>query len=150
MSEARENLLVSACLLGVNCRYDGGNNRLPAETLAALEARYRLVPVCPERDGGMSTPRTPSERQGNGVVNRLGEDVTAQFRRGAEIALEAARENGCARALLKERSPSCGSGSVYDGTFSGTVIPGDGVTAALLKKNGLAVYGETEAEKLLP
>jgi uncharacterized protein YbbK (DUF523 family) len=86
----------------------------------------------------------PSERRGERVLNREGEDVTEAFRKGAALALEAARKAGCTRALLKERSPSCGSGRIYDGSFSGTLIPGDGVTAALLKEKGLAVYGETE------
>ena len=144
-----ETLLVSACLLGENCKYNGGNNALPAETLAALRARFRLLPVCPERDGGLPTPRLSSERRGERVVNLAGEDVTEAFRRGAELALAAARREGCGLALLKERSPSCGSGVVYDGSFSGTIIPGDGVTAALLKENGLAVYSETGLEKLL-
>ncbi len=140
----REPLLVSACLLGENCKYSGGNNALPPELLAALEARYRLVPVCPERDGGLPTPRLPSERKGKRVLNRAGEDVTEAFRRGAQLALETARREGCRLALLKERSPSCGSGKIYDGSFSGTLIPGNGVAAALLKENGIAVFGESE------
>ena len=145
----KEPLLVSACLLGVNCKYNGGNNTLPPELLAALEARYRLVPVCPERDGGLPTPRLPSERLGARVLNRAGEDVTEAFRKGAALALEAARKAGCTRALLKERSPSCGSGRIYDGSFSGTLIPGDGVAAAMLKEHGLAVFGESEIQALL-
>ena len=140
----KEPLLVSACLLGENCKYSGGNNALPPELLAALEARYRLVPVCPERDGGLPTPRLPSERKGKRVLNRAGEDVTEAFRRGAQLALETARREGCRLALLKERSPSCGSGKIYDGSFSGTLIPGNGVAAALLKENGIAVFGESE------
>ena len=145
----KEPLLVSACLLGVNCKYNGGNNSLPSQTLAALEERYRLVPVCPERDGGLPTPRVPSERRGSGVFNREGEDVTAPFRSGAQIALETAKARGCRVALLKERSPSCGAGAIYDGSFTGNVIPGDGITAELLRKNGLTLLGETEVEKLL-
>lgn len=145
----KEPLLVSACLLGVNCKYNGGNNSLPSQPLAALEERYRLVPVCPERDGGLPTPRVPSERRGSGVFNREGEDVTAPFRRGAELALETAKARGCRVALLKERSPSCGAGAIYDGSFTGEVIPGDGITAELLRKNGLTLLGETEVEKLL-
>ena len=144
-----EPLLVSACLAGESCKYSGGNNALPPELLAALEARYRLVPVCPERDGGLPTPRTPSERRGDRVLNRAGEDVTEAFRRGAAIALQAAEDAGCRLALLKERSPSCGSGEIYDGSFSGTLISGDGVAAALLKEHGLAVYGESEIQALL-
>lgn len=148
MSE-REALLVSACLLGVCCKYNGGHNALPTEVLAELEERYRLVPVCPERDGGLPTPRIPCERRGARVVNRAGEDMTDAFERGAALALRKAVETGCRTALLKERSPSCGSGRIYDGSFSGRVIPGEGITAELLKKSGLAVYSETEVREIL-
>ena len=148
MSE-REALLVSACLLGENCKYSGGNNALPPEILAALEERYRLVSICPERDGGLPTPRVPSERRGSLVVNREGEDVTEAFRKGAKLALDKAKKENCRLALLKERSPSCGSSVIYDGSFTGTVIPGEGVTAELLKENGLAVCGETDLSPLL-
>ncbi len=144
-----ESLLISACLLGVNCKYSGGNNVLPPETREALAARYRLVPVCPERDGGLPTPRAPSERRGDRVLNREGEDVTDAFARGAALALAAAEQNGCGLALMKERSPSCGSGAIYDGSFGGVLVSGDGVAAALLKEKGLAVYGETECYRLL-
>ena len=147
MSE-KEALLVSACLLGERCKYNGGSNALAPEVLTELETRFRLVSVCPERDGGLPTPRRPSERRGGGVFTREGEDVSACFRRGAALALETALQNGCRRALLKERSPSCGSGTIYDGSFTGRPVPGDGVTAELLKKNGLAVFGETELDKL--
>ncbi len=145
----RPTLLVSACLLGENCKYSGGNNALLPELLAALEARYRLVPVCPERDGGLPTPRTPSERRGDRVLNRAGEDVTEAFRRGAAIALQAAEEAGCRLALLKERSPSCGKGRIYDGSFTGALTDGNGVTAEALLDAGFAVYGETEMEALM-
>ena len=144
-----ETLLVSACLLGENCKYSGGNNALAPETLAALAARYRLIPVCPERDGGLPTPRIPSERQGERVVNREGEDLTEAFRRGAERALETAREKGCGSALLKERSPSCGSTVIYDGSFSGKIIPGEGATAGLLRQNGVRVFSENDLEVVL-
>ena len=140
----KEALLISACLLGTNCKYNGGNNALPPEKLAALEERYRLVPVCPEQAGGLPTPRLPSECRGEQVVNRAGEDVTEAFRRGAELALETALREDCRLALLKERSPSCGSGRIYDGSFTATVIPGDGVTAEMLKKSGITVCSETE------
>ena len=140
----KDALLISACLLGTNCKYNGGNNALPPERLAALEERYRLVPVCPEQAGGLPTPRLPSERRGEQVVNRAGENVTEAFRRGAELALETALQEGCRLALLKERSPSCGSGRIYDGSFTATVIPGDGVTAEMLKKSGITVCSETE------
>ena len=142
-----EPILISACLLGTSCRYDGGSK--PVLSVEALMGRYQLVPVCPEQLGGLPTPREPSERQGDTVVTRSGADVTAQYRRGAEQALHLARVFGCKKAVLKERSPSCGAGEIYDGTFSGTLIPGDGVTAALLQANGIEVFGESEIEALL-
>ena len=122
-------ILVSACLLGCACRYDGQSKPYPlAQELAK---RGLAVPVCPEQLGGLPTPRNPSER------------------RGAEETLRLARLYGCTAAVLKEKSPSCGCGRVYDGTFSGTLTDGDGVTAELLKENGIKVYGESELEKLL-
>ena len=144
-----EPLLVSACLLGFACKYDGGHNALPAETLARLRQKYRLIPVCPETAGGLPVPRKPAERRGEAVVSRTGRDVTAAFSRGAAAALRLAGRYGCRAALLKERSPSCGSGEVYDGSFTGTLRPGDGVTAQALKADGVAVFGETELEALL-
>ena len=144
-----EKLLISACLLGERCRYDGKSNALPEPVLAALRARYELLPVCPERDGGLPIPRVPSERRGGLVVSRAGEDVTRFFERGAAAALETAKAAGCACALLKERSPSCGSGRIYDGSFTGTLVPGDGLTAEKLKAAGIAVLGESRVEELL-
>lgn len=143
----KEAILISACLLGVRCRYDGGSK--PQEPILRLMEKYTLIPVCPEQLGGLPTPRLPSERIGAQVVMKDGTDVTAAYRRGAEETLRLARLFGCRRAVLKERSPSCGSGAVYDGTFTGTVIPGDGVTAQLLKANGIQVVGESRAEELL-
>ena len=144
-----ESLLISACFLGTNCRYDGGSNALPVELLAKLREKYRLVPVCPENAGGLPTPREPSERRDGGVYSRGGRDVTAEFAAGARIALELARRCGCKAALLKERSPSCGHAWIYDGSFSGTLIPGDGMAAELLLADGIPVYGESEIHKLL-
>ena len=140
-------LLISACLLGCRCRYDGASKPLP--WIAALAERHTLVPVCPEQLGGLSTPRPPSERRGDRVVTRTGGDVTAQYRRGAEETLRLCRLLGCEAALLKERSPSCGRGEIYDGTFTGTLTEGDGVTAELLRAQGIPVYGESRAEELL-
>jgi len=135
-----ETLLISACLMGYNCKYNGGNNALPPEVLAALRKRYRLIPVCPEAAGGLPTPRVPSERRGGSVVTRDGRDVTAAFRRGAEIAGKLAERYGARLALLKSNSPSCGSGTVYDGSFTGTLTPGDGVTAEYLKNKNLTIF----------
>ena len=142
-----EALLVSACLMGAGCRYDGKSNRI--SQLDRLMEIHACVPVCPEQLGGLSTPRIPAERMGNRVIDREGRDATAAFQRGAEEAVRLAKLCGCEAALLKERSPSCGCGKVYDGTFSGTLKPGDGVTAQLLKENGFTIYGESQVEELL-
>ena len=139
-------LLVSACLLGVCCRYDGDSKAYPG--IEQLARRHTLVPVCPEQLGGLPTPRPPAERRGDRVVTRSG-DVTEQYRRGAEETLKLCNLFGCEAAVLKERSPSCGRGAVYDGTFTGTLTPGDGVTAELLVLHGIPVYGESQIEDLL-
>lgn len=141
------NVLVSACLMGVNCRYKGDGSMIPEISL--LMERCHLIPVCPEIMGGLATPRTPAERLGDRVVTRDGEDVTEQYGKGAEEVAHLAALYGCRYALLKERSPSCGSGEVYDGTFGRKLVPGDGVAAARLKKEGIAVYGESSAGQLL-
>ena len=146
MSADKPVLLVSACLLGEPCRWDGGDNR--REAVLALKDRYALLPFCPEQAGGLPTPRLPCEKRGERVVDREGSDRTDAFLRGARAAVEAAKAAGAVGAVLKERSPSCGSGRVYDGTFSHTLIAGDGVTAAALKAAGLPVYGESEADNL--
>lgn len=138
----RDKALISACLLGAECKYSGGSNALPEDTLAALREKYELIPVCPECYGGLTTPRAPSERRGDKVVSKTGADVTAQFQRGAQTALHLAEIFGARLAILKENSPSCGSGTIYDGTFTGTLTQGDGVTAELLKKHGIKVIGE--------
>ena len=141
------NVLVSACLMGFRCRYDGGTQRLAC--LDALRERHVLIPVCPEVMGGLPTPREPSEIRDGRVVSRDGRDVTEAFRRGAREAEKIARTCGCGCALLKERSPSCGLGKVYDGTFSGTLTDGDGLCDRLLADCGLRVIGESRAEELL-
>lgn len=143
-----ENLLISACLLGVECKYSGGSNALPKETIEKLRTRYRLIPVCPETAGGLPTPRDPSERLGERVVSCRGADVTAQFKKGAEAALTLARRYGCTTALMKEHSPSCGSGLIYDGSFLGKLVKGDGCAAELLKAAGVSVVGENMTELL--
>ena len=134
-----EALLVSACLMGFNCKYSGGNNALPPEALEELKRRYCLIPVCPEAAGGLPTPRVPSERRGDRVITRDGRDVTEAFRKGAEIAARLAEKYRIRRALLKSNSPSCGSKTVYDGSFSGILIRGDGITAAVLKERGIEI-----------
>lgn len=137
------NILISACLLGGKCRYDGKDkNKID---LSVLEG-YNLFPICPEVDGGLSVPRPPAERVGPYIINNEGKDVTAEYTRGAEIALKTALENNCKIAILKAKSPSCGKGQIYDGTFSRTLVDGNGVTAELLQKNGITVYTEYEIQ----
>ena len=137
-------ILVSACLLGVRCRYDGKSKPHPA--VERLMEQHTLIPVCGEIFGGLPTPRVSAERQGARVVTADGRDVTAAYRRGAEEVLRLAKLYGCKAAVLKERSPSCGSGRIYDGTFTGTLTDGWGVTAELLRDHGICVIGESEAE----
>ena len=139
-------ILISACLLGACCRYDGASKAHPLA--AALAERHTLVPVCPEQLGGLPTPRPPAERRGDRVVTQRG-DVTEQYRRGAAETLKLCKLLGCEAAVLKERSPSCGRGQVYDGTFSGALTAGNGVTAELLSAHGIPVYGESQIERLL-
>jgi uncharacterized protein YbbK (DUF523 family) len=146
MTPAKETLLVSACLLGERCRYDGGS--CPAPRAAELAEKYRLVPVCPEVLGGLPVPRPPAELRGGRVITREGRDVTAEFRLGAERALALAVKNGARRALLKSASPSCGSGLIHDGNFAGGMTPGKGVTAALLEENGITVLTELDLSAL--
>ena len=144
-----EKLLISACLAGENCKYSGGNNFIGETALASLKGKYELVSACPEVMGGLSVPRIPCERIGARVMNERGEDVTAQFKAGAELTADICEGQGIKKALLKEKSPSCGSGRIYDDTFSHTVIAGDGVTAERLRALGIALFGESEIEKLL-
>lgn len=142
-----KNLLISACLMGVNCKYNGGNNKLPE--LDLLKEKYNLIPICPEEMGGLTTPRNPSEIKGNKVFSNLGNDVTDNFKNGAELALKIALENDCNVALLKERSPSCGSNMIYDGSFCGKVIEGMGLTAKLLKENNIEIFNEEQIKDLV-
>ena len=144
----RKRILVSACLLGVCCRYDGRGN--PSAQVLDLLNRddLELIPVCPEQLGGLPTPRLPSERVEDRIINRAGEDVTDQFQRGAAEALRLARSYGCDVAILKERSPSCGCGRIYDGSFTGTLTEGNGVTTELLLSAGIQVVGESRIEQL--
>ena len=135
-----ETLLISACLMGCNCKYNGGNNALPAAAVEQLRRRFRLIPVCPELAGGLPVPRVPSERRGERVVSRDGRDVTAAFRQGAGIAAALAGRFGARKALLKSNSPSCGCGAVYDGSFTGVLRPGDGITTEYLKRHGLEIF----------
>lgn len=134
--------IVSACLAGINCNYEGGSK--PCKKVEDLVARGEAIPVCPEQLGGLTTPREAAEQKGDKVVTCSGEDVTAQFEKGADEVLRVCRKFGCTEAVLKARSPSCGSGEVYDGTFSKTLTKGDGVCASLLKKNSITVLSEDD------
>ena len=140
-------ILVSACLLGEACRYDGASR--PCAHIIRLKERHTVIPICPEVMGGLPTPRPASEIQADGrLVNILGKDVTAEYHRGAEAVLALAREHGATVAILKEKSPACGKGRVYDGSFTGTLRDGNGVCAELLLQNGIRVLGETEREAI--
>ena len=147
--QSNPKILISSCLLGNNVKYNGGNNAIDAMLLAHLFEVAELIPVCPEVDGGLPIPRIPAEELGERVVNREGEDVTAFFKRGADLALEAAQSHGVVAAILKERSPSCGVHQVYDGTFSKTVVDGSGTAARLLRQNGIMIFNENEIEECL-
>lgn len=132
-------IIVSACLAGYRCRYDG--KVIPDAEIVALVKQGGAIPVCPEMMGGLPCPRVPAERTADGrrVVTKDGGDVTDAYRRGAEETLRMARLYGCEHAILKARSPSCGCGQIYDGSFSGTLRDGSGVAAALLTENGISV-----------
>ena len=132
-------MLVSACLAGFPCRYDGAAK--PCAEVMALVKAGKAIPVCPEQLGGLPTPRPPCEIFEGRVVDKNGMDRTEDYRRGAEAVLALARAYGATQAVLQKRSPSCGSGWVYDGTFSKTLVQGDGITARLLTENGIQVIG---------
>ena len=141
------NILVSACLLGENCKWNGRNNA--REAVIKLKEKYNLIPFCSEVLGGLPTPRIPSEIRGNKVFNQVELEVTHFFTRGAQKALEIAINNNCKYAVLKSRSPSCGVNKVYDGTFTKNVIEGQGVTTKLLRKNKIQVFSDEEIDELL-
>ena len=147
-----KSILISACLLGVACRYDGLSKPLDREIIEKLREQYHLIPVCPEVMGGLPTPRIPAEISSDGKVFRQdGLDVTENYIRGAKEALRLAEIFQCDTALMKEKSPSCGAGKIYDGSFSKTLTDGNGIASELLQKNGIRIVGESKifAEKLL-
>ena len=141
-----ESILISACLLGVNCKYNGSNNYV--NLVEELKKKYNLIPICPENLGGLSTPRIPSEILDNKVINQSGIDVTKEYELGAKRALDIALQNNCHIAVLKEKSPSCGN-ITYDGTFSHTIINRNGITNKLFRENNIKIYNELEIDKLL-
>lgn len=139
-------IAVSACLLGENCKYNGGNNK--NEDVIKLAEKHKLVPICPECFAGLPTPRMPSEIRDCKVFSKNGADVTKEFYDGAEKALYVAEECGCSLAVLKERSPSCGFGKVYDGSFTGTLTDGNGIAAQMLYDHGIVIIGESQLDKI--
>ncbi len=139
-------ILVSSCLLGCACRYKGDDCK--NEKILELAKEHILLGVCPEQMGGLETPRDPSEIVGDKVLSCAGRDVTAQYQKGAEAALYLAKLNHVDFAILKAKSPSCGKGLIYDGTFTGNKIPGNGVTVSLLLENDIPVYTEDELDQL--
>jgi uncharacterized protein YbbK (DUF523 family) len=134
--------ICSACLLGINCRFDGASKE--NKKVVELSKKEMLLPVCPEQLGGLTTPREPAECQNGRIVTASGRDVSTEFERGAREVLKIARLYNATEAILRKKSPSCGCGLIPDGTFSDSLVEGDGVTAALLKKNGIKVISEDE------
>ncbi|MCK9216830.1 MAG: DUF523 domain-containing protein [Firmicutes bacterium] len=151
------NILISACLLGVNCKYDGGNNKIPF--IDSLLDKHNFIPICPEQLGGLTTPRLPSEicyknkaigsKEDKIIKNIEGLDVTSYFIRGAQEALYICELFKCRKAILKSNSPSCGFEFIYDGTFSGKLTKGNGIFAELLAENGIEIYTEKDLDKYL-
>ncbi len=141
-----KRVLVSACLFGMPCRYDGRS--VPA-VLSELNRAAAIVPFCPEIYGGLPTPRPSAERDGNRVKTKDGVDVTEAFQRGAALTVETAKALNCRCALLKDKSPSCGRGRIYDGTFTGTLTDGNGVAAEALERAGVRVFMPQELDALL-
>ena len=138
------NILVSACLLGINCRYNGSAKT--TDRVLALRERHTLIPFCPETYGGLPTPREPSEIREGRVYSKSGADVTGEFELGALEALKAARLLGCTLAILQDKSPSCGVGVVHNGLFDGGLVEGDGVAAMLLREGGIRVLRASDPE----
>ena len=134
--------LCSACLLGIKCRYDGETK--PDQRILDLAKKETLIPICPEQLGGLPTPRTPSEKVGEKILTQDNQDFTKKFQKGAEETLKIAKLFNITEAILKQKSPSCGCGKIYDGTFTGTIIEGDGVTTKLLKQPNIKVVSEEE------
>ena len=135
-------ILVSACLVGINCKYSGGNNY--NEKIFNLVKEGKAIPVCPEQWGGLETPRSPAEIKDGKVITCDNIDVTAEYKKGAEEVLNLAKKVGATKAILQERSPSCGCGKIYNGNFDKTLIDGNGITADLLMKNGIQVISSAE------
>ena len=137
-----EVILVSACLLGYNCKYNGKNNK--NEKVLEYIKNKHVIPICPEVFGDLPIPRLPSEIKDNKVINKRGRDVSNNFIKGANKTLEIAEKQNVKKALLKQKSPSCGCGKIYDGNFTNTIINGDGITTRILKENNIEVITEED------
>ena len=143
-----KHILVSACLLGISCKYNGGHNDAPQIKALMDHPDLCLIPVCPEQLGGLPTPRLPSECSGTSVIQINGCDVTEAFHKGAAEALRIAKQYHCQTAILKARSPSCGFGKIYDGTFTQTLTDGMGITASYLHKENIRILNETMIDEI--
>ena len=139
------NILISRCLLGIACRYDGKDNFIM--DFKKNFPQVNFIDICPECDGGMKTPRLPCEIKNSKVFNKKGEDMTKFFLKGRDVALKKARDFFCPVGILKEKSPSCGSNFIYDGNFSGNLIKKSGITGDALKKKGLIIFSENNLEE---
>ncbi|WP_304152189.1 DUF523 domain-containing protein [Finegoldia magna] len=144
-----QNVLISACLLGVDCKYNGSNNKLDDEIIHSLKEKYNLIPVCPEIMGGMPTPRNPVEITDGKVFDYDGEEFTKEFEKGSEEVLKLAKLYNSSIAILKENSPSCGSNYIYDGTFNHQKIKGMGIAAHKLSKENIKLFSEENVKILL-
>ncbi len=133
-------IIVSACLAGVECRYNGSSYAVPQ--IIEMVIQGRAIPICPEILAGLPTPRPPVEQYEGKIISLNGDDQTALYRAGAKMGLEIAVVSGCLKAILKSKSPTCGAGWIYDGTFSGNLISGDGIFAKMLKEKGIEVCTE--------
>lgn len=140
-------VLISACLMGLKCRYDGKSADFPSSD--RLREHFNLIPFCPEVASGLSIPRQPMELKDEGVIDAKGNDYTEYFQRGAQMILTLAQEKHCSVAILKEYSPSCGVNRIYDGTHSAIKINGSGLAARMLQENGIKVYSDLEIERFL-
>ena len=144
-----QNVLISACLLGVDCKYNGSNNKLDDEIIHSLKEKYNLIPVCPEIMGGMPTPRNPVEITDGKVFDNDGVEFTKEFEKGSEEVVKLAKLYDATIAILKENSPSCGSNYIYDGTFNHQKIKGMGIAAHKLSKENIKLFSEENVKILL-
>lgn len=142
-----EKIIVSACLLGDKCRYDGHSNYVPL--IKELKEKYEIIVICPEVNGGLSIPRIPSEIKGDRVINKKGKDVTKYFDKGVDYVMQVVKYFNIKKAVLKEKSPSCGVHKIYDGSHTGKVIEGQGWLTRKLVEFGVSIYNENEIEELL-